>query len=59
MPDDAPPELRTCREYADWVARTEGDQLTADRADALQLFRLMCGMDEALREGWEEIRADV
>ncbi len=51
LPDDAPPGLLTCREYADWVARTKGDQLTADRADALQLFWLMCGLDEALREG--------
>jgi hypothetical protein len=59
LPTDAPPGLRTCREYADWRARQAGDTLTAAEADALMLFRLWCGLDEALREGRAELREDV
>ena len=59
LPDDAPPEARTCREYATWRARQAGDALTAAEADALMLFRLWCGLDEAFREDRQEIRAGV
>jgi hypothetical protein len=59
LPDDAPPMLRTCREYADWRAKQAGDMLPADEANLLLLFRLWCGLDEALRQGREEIRHDM
>jgi hypothetical protein len=59
LPADPPPGLRTCREYADWRAREAGDMLTAAKASALALHRLWCGLDEALLEGQEELRADV
>jgi hypothetical protein len=59
LPADAPPQARTCRDYADWPARQGGDTLSAAEADALLLFRLWCGLDEALGEGREELPADV
>jgi hypothetical protein len=59
LPDDTPPAVQTCRQYADWYARTEGDMLTQERAGALMLFREMCGLAEALEEGREVTRADV
>jgi hypothetical protein len=59
LPDDSPATLQTCREYADRRARQAGDLLPADAADLLMLMWLWCGLDEALREGWEEIRADM
>jgi hypothetical protein len=59
LPDDAPPSLHTCRDYAHWRARAAGDTLTAAEADALMMLRVWCALDEALREGREELRADV
>ncbi len=59
LPDEAPPQARTCREYATWRARTAGDTLTAAEADALMLFHLWCGLDESLREGRDAIRRDL
>jgi hypothetical protein len=32
---------------------------THNEANALMLFRLLCGLDEALREGWAEIKRDM
>jgi hypothetical protein len=48
---DAPPQARTCRDYATWRARLAGGALTDAEADALMLFRLWCGLDEVLRQG--------
>jgi hypothetical protein len=59
LPDDALPQVRTCRDYSHWRARQAGDTRTTAEADALMLFRLWCGLDEALWEGRAEIRADV
>jgi hypothetical protein len=59
LPDDAPPQARTCREYASWRARQAGDALTSAEADALLLFRLWCGLGEALQEGTAELQPDV
>jgi hypothetical protein len=46
---------RTCRDYADALARQWGDLLTADQADQLLLLRLLCRISEALQTGAEEI----
>jgi hypothetical protein len=51
LADDAPPTLRTCREYADWRAKEAGDLLPRDEADLLALFPLGCGLDKAFRKG--------
>ncbi len=59
LPADAPPEVRTCKEWADHIARTEGDMLSQERAEAMVLFCGLCGLSEAMRQGWEEMRADV
>lgn len=42
LPKDCPPEVTSCRGYADWEARTRGDMLPAWRARDLMLFRWCC-----------------
>lgn len=60
LPDDAPPDVRTCRQYADRRARTAGDMLPADQADALlrdpEEQQRVAGLDSSHRCG-EHIRS--
>jgi hypothetical protein len=59
LPHDCRPTLRSFLDYADWRARQAGDLLSEDEAGALMLLQLYRVWDEALREGREEMRADL
>ncbi len=51
LPDDAPPEATSCKQYARWRARQRGDMLPEDECDDLTLLGGLCALLVALREG--------
>jgi len=55
LPADAPPSVRTCRDYADMIAREHGDMLDEESSQSLMLMRLFCSLDYALANGEEEL----
>ena len=55
LPDDSPPEVKTCKEYSDLAAREYGDMLTERMAADLTLNKIYCGMLVALANGDERI----
>jgi hypothetical protein len=55
LPGDAPPGLTSCRQYADWRARTAGDTLAEDVAHRLMLLAHYCALSVALRDGLAEL----
>jgi hypothetical protein len=56
LPDGAPAGLTTCEGYSHWRARVLGDMLTAEEDARLKVFRGLCALDEAVREGREFLR---
>ncbi len=55
LPDDSPPDLTSCRAYADWQAKRRGDMLSEDEAGALTLLAFYCALDVAIRDGLKEV----
>jgi hypothetical protein len=53
LPDDGPPDVTSCRGYANWRARQAGDMLPVDEADVLTLWAGLCAMYMATRDGLE------
>ena len=55
LPDGCPADVTSCRAYADWRARQQGDLLTAAEADDLTLCAGLCALSVALRDGLAEV----
>ena len=55
LPTDAPPSVRTCRDYADMIARARGDMLDEEMFQSLMLMRLFCALDYAIANDEAEL----
>jgi len=55
LPADCPPDLTSCRAYADWRARKKGDLLPGAEANDLTLYAGFCEMSVAIRDGLKEM----
>jgi hypothetical protein len=55
LPDDCPPDVSSCKGYADWYAKSKGDMLPSDEADALTVWAGLCAMLVALDDGLPEL----
>jgi hypothetical protein len=53
LPADAPPSVTSCTSYANWRARQAGDMLQADEAAMRTVFKGLCALDVARRDGLE------
>jgi hypothetical protein len=53
LPDNAPPSITSCTAYADWRARQVGDILPEGEAAMLAVFKGLCALDVAIRDGLE------
>lgn len=59
LPADAPPSVRTCRDYADMIARERGDMLDEAMSNMLMMMRLYCALDYALAHGEPRIQLEM
>jgi hypothetical protein len=55
LPADCPPDLTSCRAYADWRSRSKGDLLPGDEADDLMLYAGLCALSVMFRDGLEQM----
>src|SRR5262245_43135267 len=54
--DDCPPDVTSCRSYANRRARQAGDMLTEDESHDLTVLWVLCSISVAIRDGWRRCR---
>jgi hypothetical protein len=54
-PADCPADVPSCKGYADWRARRQGDLLGEREAEDLTLYAGLCARSVALRDGLVEV----
>jgi hypothetical protein len=53
LPEDCPAGVTSCASYCNWKAGQRGDMLPENEARALELWKGLCALDVAIRNGLE------